>query len=62
MTGQRPLGNRPVTVLTADLRTAPSSTSSRGEQRVIPHSGHLMHLRALEAVIQAVIDVVDEIR
>ena len=36
--------------------------SARGEQRVIQESGHLMHLDAPKAVVQAVLDVVNAVR
>ena len=36
--------------------------STRAEQRVIQESGHLMHLDAPQAVVEAVLDVINEIR
>ena len=36
--------------------------SSRGEQRVVQESGHLMHLDAPQAVVQAILDVVNAVR
>jgi pimeloyl-ACP methyl ester carboxylesterase len=36
--------------------------SSRAEQRVIQESGHLMHLDAPQAVVEAVLDVINTIR
>jgi len=33
--------------------------SSRGEQRVIPESGHSVHLDAPEAIIQAILDILE---
>ena len=45
-----------------DAQTALASLSSHGEQRLIEHSGHQVHLDAPEAVLDAVSDLVDTIQ
>ena len=57
--GSTPFNTQPVPVSEKqiDLQFGLSGQSSQGEQRVIRESGHLMHVDAPEAVIEAVRDI-----
>ncbi len=48
----------PVPAERIQLQQGLAGLSARGEQRVISHSGHLMHLDAPEEVVAAILDVV----
>jgi hypothetical protein len=69
--GARPLGSRPVVVLTAENGPEPefkaleaklAQLSTNATQRVIAGSGHEIHLFDPAAVIQGIGDVVDAVR
>jgi pimeloyl-ACP methyl ester carboxylesterase len=62
--GSTPFDGRRVAVAQAqiDAQAALASLSAHGEQRLIAHSGHQVHLDAPEAVVAAVSDLVTTIR
>jgi hypothetical protein len=63
-TGSTPFDDQlvPVDVETIAAQGDLTALSSRGEQRLIAHSGHQLHLDAPEAVIAAVHDVIQMVR
>jgi len=69
--GARPLGTRPIVVLTAEHGPDPAFTaleaklaqlSTNGTQRIVAGSGHEIHLFEPAVVVRAIQDVVDAVR